>query len=108
MAASTLTNPTNAHHLFPKVARVFPLPDHPEGHPQFRVFPTGESEYHWRIVVLASNQTISRHKSLAIALSKCSSLNQQRSKTQLDPLKSRSRPVPDFNSCRTDCEGARK
>ena len=44
--------------------------------PAFRVFPTGGAEYHWRIEALATNQTISRHKSLSFALRKCSRLNQ--------------------------------
>jgi hypothetical protein len=43
--------------------------------PSFRVFPTGDAEYSWRIATLVSNQTISRHKSLSFALRKCIRLN---------------------------------
>lgn len=45
---------------------------------QFRVFPTGQAEYHWQVAALATNQIISRHKSLKFALKKCACLNEQR------------------------------
>jgi hypothetical protein len=105
VAASTVTNPTNAHQLFPGTARVFPLPHRPKAHPHFRVFPTGETEYHWCIVALATNRTISRHKSLARALRKCSWLNEQRGKAQLDPPKVALSAFPDLNSDQADCQG---
>ena len=68
MATPTLANPLSSHPRYPK--------------PQsgFRVFPTGEAEYSWRIAPLASNQTISRHKSLGFALRKCTQLNKQSGK----------------------------
>lgn len=59
MATSTLANPLR---------------------PDFRVFPTGEAEYHWRIAALTTNQTISRHKSLSFAIRKCSRLNERSDK----------------------------
>lgn len=48
--------------------------------PEFRVFPTGEAEYSWRIAASETNQTISRHKSLTYALTKCSRLNDRSGK----------------------------
>lgn len=46
----------------------------------FRVFPTGDADYPWRIGASATNQTISRHKSLSFALRKCSRLNDRSGK----------------------------
>lgn len=63
MATPTLTNPLKSN---------------------FRVFPTGEAEYHWRIAASATNQTISRHKSLSFALRKCSRLNHRSGKGASD------------------------
>lgn len=80
MARSTLANSPDPHQLFPVVPPLFAPPSSPKLHHDFLVFPTEESEYHWRIVALPSNQTLSRHKSLAFALRKCTRLNQQRSK----------------------------
>ena len=78
MATSTLANPLNSHRLLADVARPFAPPTCRKSQPAFRVFPTGKTEYHWRIVALATNQTISRHKSLTFALRKCTRLNKQR------------------------------
>ena len=80
MAASTVANPPDAHRSPRNLARPFAPPSSPKAQSELRVFPTEESEYHWRIVALPSNQTLSRHKSLAFALRKCTRLNQQRSK----------------------------
>ena len=78
MATSTLANPLDAHQLFAEAVPPFAPPTYPKPQPEFRVFPTGEVEYHWRIAALATNQTISRHKSLSFALKKCTRLNQRR------------------------------
>lgn len=75
MATSTLANPLNAHQLFARMVRPVASRRYPKLHPDFRVFPTGEAEYHWRIVAITTNQTISRHKSLGFAVRKCSRLN---------------------------------
>jgi hypothetical protein len=76
VATSTLANPLNPHPLF-AVARAFAPPTYPKPQPEFRVFPTGEAEYHWRIVALSANRIVSRHKSLGFALRKCTRLNEQ-------------------------------
>ena len=65
MARPTLANPPRHQQLLAS----------PKPRPDFRVFPVSEAEYHWRIVVLATNQTISRHKSLSFAIRKCTQLN---------------------------------
>ena len=78
MASLTLANSPNPHPLSAESVRPFVPPRHPKPRPEFRVFPTGKPEYHWRIVAVASNQTISRHKSLTFALRKCTQLNKQR------------------------------
>ena len=78
MATSTLANSPNPHELLAGIARPFAPPRHPKSRPAFLVFPTGKPEYHWRIVALAANQTISRHKNLTFALRKCTQLNKQR------------------------------
>jgi hypothetical protein len=72
--------------------------------PAFRVFPTGESDYYWRITALASNQTISRHKSLAYALRKCTRLNEH-SEAKPDSLKIALSGFPDVNTYRAYYEG---
>jgi hypothetical protein len=77
VARSTLANSFNPHQLFAAV-RSFTPPSYPQPQSAFRVFPTGEAEYHWHIVALATNQTVSRHKSLSFALRKCTQLNEQR------------------------------
>ena len=76
---ATLTVAKSSHRLFAELAPPFtPLP-HPKVQPEFRVFATGEAEYHWRVAASATNQTISRHKSLSFAIRKCTRLNKQRS-----------------------------
>jgi hypothetical protein len=73
VATPTLANPFNP--LFARIVR--PVASRRYSQPQsgFRVFPTGEARYHWRIAALATNKTISRHKSLSFALMKCTRLN---------------------------------
>jgi hypothetical protein len=80
VAVSTLTNPSNPPTSFADVVRPFALSSYPKPQPDFRVFPTGDAVYCWRIAALATNQTISRHKSLTFALRKCTRLNERRSK----------------------------
>ncbi len=75
MATPTLANPLSAHQLFARIVRPVASRRYLKLHPDFRIFPTGEAEYHWRIVALNTNQTISRHKSLSFAVRKCSRLN---------------------------------
>lgn len=75
MATPTLANPLNAPPLFARIARPVASRRYPKTQSDFRVFPTGEAKYHWRIAALATNQTISRHKSLSFALRKCTRLN---------------------------------
>lgn len=87
MATSTLANPPNSYQLFGETVRPFAPPTHPTSQSEFRVFPTGKAEYHWRVVALATSRTISHHKSLSLALKKCTRLNEQRGKAQLDPVK---------------------
>lgn len=77
MATSTLANPPNPHQLLAAVVPSFAPPSCPKAS-AFRVFPTGKAEYHFRIVALAGNRTISRHKSLSSAVRKCTRLNEQR------------------------------
>ena len=78
MAIPTLANPPNPHQLFAR--RSFAITSRPKSQPYFRVFPTGGAEYHWRITALATNQTISLHKSLSFALRKCKRLNNRSDK----------------------------
>ena len=80
MATSTLANPSSSHWLLAETGRLFAPPIYRKSLPEFRVFPTGQTEYHWRIVALASNRTISRHNSLKFALKKCTWLNNRRGK----------------------------
>ena len=75
MATPTLANPLSVHQLFARIVRPVASRRYPKLHPDFRVFPTDEAEYHWRIVALTTNQTIARHKSLSFAVRKCSRLN---------------------------------
>ena len=93
MATPTLANPLNPH------------PRYPKPQPGFSVFPTGEAEYSWRIAALASNQTISRHKSLAYALRKCTRLNEHYREAKPDPLKIALSGFPDVNTYRAYYEG---
>jgi hypothetical protein len=53
VATSTLANSPNPHEFSPKPARPFALPSYPKAQPRFRVFPNGDSEYHWRIVAFS-------------------------------------------------------
>ena len=78
MATPTLANPLNPHQLF--ATRSFALTSRPKLRPHFRVFPTDEAEYHWRIAALATDQTVSLHKSLSFALRKCKRLNNRSGK----------------------------
>lgn len=80
MATPTLANHFNADHLFATVVRPIAPPTCQKPQPDFRVFPTGESEYSWRITAVATNHTISRHKSLRFAIRKCSRLNNEKGK----------------------------
>ena len=80
MATSTLANPFNSHPPLAKIVRPFAPQSHPKSQSAFRVFPTGEAEYYWRIAASATNQTVSRHMSLTYALRKCARLNGQRRK----------------------------
>jgi len=73
--------------------------------PEFRVFPTGSAEYHWRVVALATSRTISRHKSLALALRKCTWLNKHPGKAQLDSLRITFSRFPNANTHRANKEG---
>jgi hypothetical protein len=75
VATSTLANPLNAHQLFARIVRPVPSRRYPKPQSDFRVFPTGEAEYHWRIAAFATNKTISQHKSLGFAIRKCTWLN---------------------------------
>jgi hypothetical protein len=75
VATPTLANPLSVHQLFARIVRPVASRRYPKLHPDFRVFPTDEAEYHWRIVALTTNQTISRHKSLSFAVMKCTRLN---------------------------------
>lgn len=80
MATSTLANPHSCHQSFPEIARLFAPPSCPKTQPAYLVFPTGMAEYQWRVAALATKRTISRHKSLAVALRKCTRLNKQHGK----------------------------
>jgi hypothetical protein len=93
VATPTLANPLSPH------------PSYPKPQPEFRVFPTGEAQYSWRIAALASNQIVSQHKSLAYALRKCTRLNKQNSKAQPDPLKVALSGFPDVNTYYAYYEG---
>jgi hypothetical protein len=80
VATPTLAKSPNPHQFLPKLARPFAPPSHPKPQFAFCVFPTGKAVYPWRIAALATNQTVSFHKSLRFALSKCTRLNQWRGK----------------------------
>jgi hypothetical protein len=75
VATPTLANPLNTHQLFARIVRPVASRRYPKPQFDFHVFPTGETVYHWRISSLATNKTISRHKSLSFALRKCTRLN---------------------------------
>ena len=78
MATSTLANSPNPYQLFAAIVQPFAPRTYQKPQPNFRVFPTGDAEYHWRIVALGTSRTISRHKILSFALKKCTRLNEQR------------------------------
>jgi len=78
VATSTLANSPDSHQLFAERVRPLAPPSYPKPQPEFLVFPGGETEYHWRIVALATNRTVSRHKSLTRTLRKCTRLNDRR------------------------------
>ena len=59
-----------------------PAPIH-KPQPQFLVFPTGQKTFHWRVVAVETNRTVSRHKNLRPALRKAEWLNQHRRVEQL-------------------------
>jgi hypothetical protein len=80
MATPTVANSSNPHQSLPKLSRPFAPPSYLKTQREFRMFPTGEVAYPWRIAALATNQTISPHKSLSFALRKCAVLNEQRCK----------------------------
>lgn len=105
MATPTLANPPIPHPLFASTVRPVASPLSPKSQSDFRVFPTGEAEYSWRIAALATDQTISRHKSLSYALRKCTRLNKQCSKAQPDALKIALGGFPDVNTYRAYYEG---
>jgi hypothetical protein len=107
VATSTLANFPNSHPPLAETVRPCALPNYPKPQPEFRVFPTGEAEYCWRIVALATSQIISRHKSLSYAVRKCTRLNGQRDEVKLDPLKVALSGFPDVNSYPAYYEGVR-
>src|SRR5579863_1745789 len=74
VATPTLAKSPNSHQLFAAIARPV-APRHRKPRPTFRVFPTGTAEYLWRIAELTTEQTVSCHKSLSLALKKCTRLN---------------------------------
>ena len=79
VARSTLAKSLDPHPLLAEILPPQARLRYAKRQPEFRVFPTGSAEYHWRVVALGSNRTISRHKSLTVALRKCTRLNEQRS-----------------------------
>jgi hypothetical protein len=79
VATPTLANFRNRPPLFADFGRPAPR-IHAKPQPQFRVFPSDQVQFHWRIVALASNRTVSRHNSLGFALKKCTRLNGRREK----------------------------
>jgi hypothetical protein len=64
--------------LFADTQRPFARTAYPKSQPEFRVFPGDRAEYHWRIVALATDRTVSRHNSLPFAVKKCTRLNRRR------------------------------
>jgi hypothetical protein len=78
VATPTLANSLDPHRFLAKLGRPFPSPSYPKAQPEFLVFPTGGVVYPWRIAALATDQTVSSHKSLSFALKKCSRLNEHR------------------------------
>jgi hypothetical protein len=78
VAAPTVAKSPNPHQFPAEILRPFALPICPKPQPEFLVFPTGTTEYLWRVAALATTQTVSRHKSLTFALRKCTRLNAQR------------------------------
>ena len=103
MADPTLANPSRQS--LANIARPFSRITQSKSQPEFRVLSTGEAEYHWRIAALATNRTISRHKSLGFALKKCARLNQQQQTTASDPLAVALSGFPNVSSYRAYYEG---
>ena len=77
MAKPTLANSRKRPQLFAEIVWSF-APNSQKPQSEFRVFPSGESLYPWRIAASAANQIVSRHKSLSFALKKYIWLNGQR------------------------------
>ena len=99
MATPTLTNSLNHYQLFARI--VLPVAMSTCAKPQhFLVFPTGNSDYPWRIAGSATNRTVSQHKSLVHALRKCTRLNYQCDDAPLDPQKITPSGFPDASSNR--------
>ncbi|HZP63825.1 MAG TPA: hypothetical protein VFB28_10460 [Terriglobales bacterium] len=105
MAVSTLANPSNSHQPLRTRARTSSPAFHLPSTPKFRVLATGEADYHWRIVALATNHTVSHHKSLTYALRKCTRLNRQLEQVKPDPLTIALSGFRDVNSYRAYYEG---
>jgi hypothetical protein len=103
VAIPTLANPPRSHQLFAESLRLFAPTARPKPQPAFLVFPTGGTEYRWRIIYLATNRTNPRHKRLTRGRRKCTWLNEHRGKTQLDPPKVALSVFP--NSDRANCQG---
>jgi len=104
VATPTLANFPNPHQL--RAENLWTVAARTQtGKPEFLVLATGEPEYHWGIADVAANRMISRHKSLAYALRKCTRLNEQRDKAQLNPLDIALSGFPDVNTYRAYYEG---
>ena len=99
MASSTLTNPANSYRLSAHAERPFAPMSNVKPKSHFLVFATGEAEYRWRIVALATKRTISPRMSIAFTVRKCARLNGQRGAAWLDPLEGALSGLPDANSC---------
>ena len=106
MARSTLANSPTAHQLFADIPRPVVPPSYTKPQAEFLVFPTGKAESPWRIVALGTSRTVSRHKSLTLALRKCTRLNEQRGEAHLDSLNIALSGFPDVNSHCAHYEGA--
>ena len=91
MAASTLANSSHSHQSLADIVRSPAPPSYAKLQPKFQVFATEKLEYHWRVVALATNRTVFRHKNLPFALKKCTWLNDQRREAHAALLQSRSR-----------------
>lgn len=103
MATPTVANRSNSHRSLAKASRQFSPVFQSKSKPQFQVFPTGEAEYHWRIV--ANSRTISRHQNLNSALRKCTRLNKQHDRGKPDLFGIALSGFRDVNSYRAYYEG---